>query len=66
MNKSNAITYMNKGYKVTHQYFSKNEWMMFLNGKIQFEDGCRCDSKEFWAGRKGNEWDTGYSLWSKS
>lgn len=43
MTKQEAITAMREGKKVTHRYFSSNEWMTFDNdGKILLEDGVKC------------------------
>lgn len=62
MTKEEAIDKMKKGIKVTHRYFSKNEWMTMDNGKIVLEDGFRCSTHEFWRWRTDESWNDGYSL----
>jgi len=63
MNKEQAIEAMLKGKKVTHEYFTDNEWMK-LNGhfEVEFEDGCKIDVDTFWKDRQGAGWETGWSL----
>lgn len=63
MDKKQAIEAMNQGLKVTHQYFSPNEWMTMQDGKIILEDGVKCSPMEFWKWRVGSSWESGYSLW---
>jgi len=62
MTKNEAIQEMQKGNKVTHRYFSQNEWMVIQNGKIVLEDGVKCDPHEFWRWRGGESWNDGYEL----
>lgn len=62
MTKSEAITAMKNGLKVTHRYFSSDEWMTMQDGRILLEDGCKCSPEEFWRWRKDNNWNDGYSL----
>jgi hypothetical protein len=62
MSKNEAIQEMQKGNKVTHRYFSPNEWMTMQNGKIVLEDGVRCDPPEFWRWRTQDSWNDGYEL----
>ena len=62
--KSQAIQLMREGKKVTHQYFTNNEWMQLTTtGMYQFEDGVVCPSLLFWQDRKGQYWETGWSLY---
>lgn len=63
MNKQEAITAMEKGQKVTNQYFSREEWITLNNGMILMEDGCQCTPKQFWISRTDSSWDEGYSIW---
>ena len=62
MTKTEAIVVMNKGKKVTHTYFSHDEWMTIKNGEIVFEDGGKCSQDEFWKDRTTKEWEDGYTI----
>jgi hypothetical protein len=62
MNKAEAIQAMREGKKVTHRYFSPDEWMTMEGGQIVLEDGVRCSQSFFWADRTATFWDDGYSL----
>jgi hypothetical protein len=63
MDKEQAIAAMNDGKKVTHQYFTSNEWMTMQDGKILLEDGVKCSPYEFWRWRTDECWNDGYSLY---
>jgi len=63
MNKEEAIQQMKKGVKITHQYFSSDEWMTMEGNKIVLEDSVRCSEREFWHWRKNAGWETGYSVY---
>ena len=64
LSKSEAIRAMREGKKVTHQYFTSDEWMRLTpSGLYQFEDGVVCPSLLFWGDRKGEQWETGWSLY---
>jgi hypothetical protein len=62
MNKVEAIAAMLRGEKVTHEWFTKDEWMTYEGGKIVLEDGVRCHPSEFWRWRTDDSWNNGYSL----
>lgn len=62
MTRDEAIAEMQKGNKVTHGYFSNNEWMTMENGKIVTEEGYRHDPVEFWSYRQLAGWNDGYSI----
>jgi hypothetical protein len=66
MTKEEAIQAMKKGKRITHRYFTPNEWMTSSkNGReIRFEGGEKMFSGEFWHFRQGKEWEDGYSLHS--
>ena len=50
-----------KGIKVTHQYFTKDEYMTMQGNQIVFEDGCKIFADE-WA--KGKDYlNDGWSLY---
>lgn len=65
LSKDEAIAAMLQGKKVTHQHFTDNEWMK-LNGhfEVEFEDGCKIDVDTFWKDRKGEGWQTGWSIYT--
>lgn len=62
MTKEEAIAAMQEGKKVTHQYFSSDEWMAMREDQIVLEDGVVCSPDEFWLYRQDPEWDDGYEL----
>ena len=66
MTKQEAIQSMREGNKLTHYYFSPEEWVTIENGKMLFEDGVRCDISEFWKYRTVSGWNTGWSIIDKS
>jgi CRISPR/Cas system CMR-associated protein Cmr3 (group 5 of RAMP superfamily) len=50
-----------KGIKVTHRYFTKNEYMIMQGNQIVFEDGCKIFVDE-WA--KGKDYlNDGWSIY---
>jgi hypothetical protein len=63
MNKEQAIEAMQEGKKVTHEYFTSNEFMTMKGNKIVFEDGYAVRPLEFWSTRTAKNWDDGYSIW---
>jgi hypothetical protein len=62
MTKQEAIQAMQQGKKVTHQYFTPDEWMTMEDGLIILEDGVRCKPFEFWQWRNSEKWEDGYSM----
>jgi hypothetical protein len=64
MTKTDAILAMEQGKKVTHKYFSPEEWMTMKDGMIILEDGVQCTPQEFWGWRIGIDWENGYSLYN--
>jgi hypothetical protein len=62
MTKNKAIAAMKNGKKVTHDNFSKCEWLKITGCLYEFEDGVLCPPGEFWALRGGNSWQEGWSL----
>lgn len=64
MTKNEAIAAMLSGNKVTHRYFSSDEWItMKGNNTIITEEGYRCYTIEFWKDRRGEAWESGWSIW---
>lgn len=62
MTKSGAIIAMSYGKKVTHRYFSSNEWMTLENGNFVFEDGVKVSPREFWNDRSDKQWDDDWDI----
>lgn len=60
MTKIEAIRLMEQGKKVTHRYFSANEFATIKNGQIVTEEGCSVPMKEFWAYRNVEGWSDGW------
>jgi len=65
MTKEQAIQLMCDGNKITHRYFSPDEWVTMVGDKIHLEDGVVCDPEEFWKWRKDKMWDDGWSIFTK-
>lgn len=65
MTKKEAIQLMREGKKVTHTYFSNDEWMTIKNGKILLEDGVVCSLSEFFLWRQEEGWEDGYMLFEE-
>ena len=63
MTRTEAIAEMKKGNKVTHIFFSDNEWMTMEDEKIVTEEGYRHRPYEFWSYRQLESWEDGYSLY---
>lgn len=65
MKRAEAITAMREGKKVTHKYFSPEEWATQDKGEILLEDGVRCSPALFWMDRKTPMFDDGWELWKQ-
>jgi hypothetical protein len=65
MTRIEAIKAMREGKKVTHEYFTCDEWATQENGKILFEDGVKCSPSEFWQDRMVPEFNDGWSIWKE-
>ncbi len=66
MNKQDAIKAMSNGSKLTHAFFSSDEWVKersFLT--LKFEDGCVCDKNTFWIYRTDQNWNEGWSIYAE-
>jgi len=53
---------MREGKKVTHKYFSPEEWATQDNGQILLEDGVRCSPAEFWKYRQSSIFDNDWEI----
>lgn len=62
MTKSEAIKAMQEGHKVSHYYFTDDEWITMENGLIVTEDGYKHKPEEFWSYRKGPTWEDDYKF----
>lgn len=62
MTKEEAIEHMLDGTKVTHKYFSDDEWVTIKNGLILLEDGITCTSNDFWKYRQSDFYNNGWEL----
>lgn len=69
MNKQEAIHAMQEGKKVTHRYFTPDEWMTMKDDMMVLEDGVihgiTCTPEEFWKYRTDSRWDDGYELFNE-
>lgn len=63
MNKKEALLAMQEGKKVTHTYFTDEEWMSMKDGKILTEEGYLHPFLEYWSYRTAPGWEDGYSLY---
>lgn len=63
--KDQALKLMQQGIKITHDYFTSEEWMTIKKGKLVFEDGYTCTIEEFYKDRNGKGWETGYYLFKE-
>jgi len=65
MSKDEAIQAMRDGQKVTHRWFSPDEWVKRSDClRYEFEDGCLCTHSEFWQWRDGESWLDGWSIFN--
>jgi hypothetical protein len=65
MNKTEAIKAMEDGHKVTHKYFTDDEWMKMNSKSFEFEDGVTCSPLAFWKDRTGVEWEFGWEIYQE-
>lgn len=64
MNKAEAIEKMKAGEKLTHPYFSDDEWVTMVDGQMLLEDGVKCSVLEFWRWRTDSSWDNNWSIFN--
>lgn len=65
MTRGEAIKAMREGKKVTHKYFSPDEWATQVNGLIHLEDGVRCEPNEFWKYRQQEFFNEGWEIFKE-
>ncbi len=64
MTQDEALTAIQHGEKVTHKYFTPNEYITKgTQGGIMFEDGIQTTWFEFFRLRKEDYWKDGWSIW---
>lgn len=64
MTKVQAVDAMKAGKKVSHKYFTSEEWMTIEEGMFLFEDGNRCHMKQFWETRYEDWWNSDWRIWN--
>lgn len=64
MNAREAVLKMMEGEKLTHKWFTLEEWATIKNGLILFEDGNQCEEEKFWAIRTHKSWQEGWTIWN--
>lgn len=64
MTRLEAIEEMKKGNRITHRYFTDDEWVSSNKyGDIYtLEDGVQCTKHEFWRWRSSISWSDGYEI----
>ena len=62
MTRAEAIKAMREGKKVTHKYFSREEWATQDHGLIILEDA-KCSPAEFWKWRQEPMFDNDWDIW---
>lgn len=68
MNKQEAIEAMLEGKKLTHRYFTNEEWISMKDEDTMIdENGYTWHPDIFWKDREsGDMWDTGWSLYKQN
>lgn len=66
MTKNEAIEFSRKGNKITHRYFSNEEYLIITGLVIVDEDGNQLDWDLFWSDRKHPDWDKDWQLYNKN
>lgn len=61
--KDEAVALMKQGKKLTHRYFSDDEWITMVGNIIRMELGQECWASEFWRDRQGAAWESDWSLY---
>jgi hypothetical protein len=66
MTKEDAKNAMKSGQKVTHRYFSPEEFVTSnADGSLYtFEDGCTVSEELFWQDRSIKQWDSDWSIYN--
>ena len=64
MTKQEAIEKMKAGQKLTHRYFTNDEWVKANQSGTAYilEDGVVCTPQEFWRWRTDTAWDADWEI----
>ena len=65
MNREQAKAKMKEGEKLTHYYFSPEEWVSYKDGKVLTEEDYLHDWDEFWSHREDEYFDDNWSLYGE-
>jgi hypothetical protein len=65
MTKNEAICAMRNGKRMTHKWFTEEEWATIEGDTIVFENGCQCSFDEFWRLRSDDSWLNDWSEYLK-
>lgn len=65
LTKEEAIRAMREGKKVTHLFFTSEEWIKSNKTGTRYilEDGVECSPAEFWRWRTDEEYNNGWSIY---
>lgn len=68
MTKQEAIEAMKKGEKVTHRYFTSDEWVKTNQDATLYilEDGVECSPLEFWMWRTDIAWNSDWEIFKQN
>lgn len=64
MTKDEALLAIAQGQRVTHEYFTGEEWVEKSDLGLVFEDGVECTKEEFFKYRDDLDWHTGWGLYT--
>ena len=68
MTRNEAREALKQGKKITHRYFSDDEFVMLANdgtNRIQDENGFKIESAMFWHDRAGAGFDEGWEVYKR-
>jgi hypothetical protein len=64
MNRAEAKHAIEAGKKVTHEYFTAEEWVSYYDNHVYImEDGVMVHEVLFWADRQAVFFDDGWEIW---
>lgn len=63
MTRHEAYKSMEQGHKVAHRFFSSDEYICILNGRMVTEEGYNFE--EGWSIRTGGQWESGWFVYNK-
>jgi hypothetical protein len=66
MNRYEAAQALKAGKKLTHRYFTPEEWVMGIEDDTYLlEDGVRCSPAEFWKWRQHSAFDNDWKIFTE-